>query len=99
MNMFAPFHTLRAQDPNFSMLPPLAEAAARAVCAKVQEACPSMVRTHLLSILSSAVAPLYTVTPPNWTPITNVAATACELEASSLRKISAVRWRCCLGRA
>lgn len=28
-----------------------------------------MVRTHLLSVLSSAVAPLYVVSPPNWTPI------------------------------
>ncbi|ARQ88889.1 DUF3987 domain-containing protein [Stenotrophomonas maltophilia] len=77
MNMLGPFHTFQAPDPNFSMLPPLAEAAARAVCAKVQEACPSMVRTHLLSILSSAVAPLYTVIPPNWTPIPIGVSTLC----------------------
>jgi hypothetical protein len=77
MNMLAPLHTFRAPDPNFGMLPSLAEAAARAVCAKVQEACPTMVRTHLLSILSSAVAPLYTVTPPNWTPIPIGVSTLC----------------------
>ena len=39
------------------------------MCAKVPEACPEMVRTHLLSVLSSAVAPLYSMSPPNWTPV------------------------------
>lgn len=69
MNMFAPPNTFQATDYNFGMLPPLAEAAARAVCAGVREACPAMVRTHLLSTLSSAVAPLYVISPANWTPI------------------------------
>lgn len=59
----------QAPDHNFGMLPPLAEAAAKAVCARNTEACPAMVRTHLLSALSSAVAPLYVMSPPHWTPI------------------------------
>ena len=50
--------TYRSPDHNFDMLPPVAAAAARAICAKAPDACPSMVRTHLLSILSSAVAQL-----------------------------------------
>lgn len=66
LTRFTPF---QAPDYNFGMLPPLAEAAAKAVCAKNTEACPAMVRTHLLSALSSAVAPLYVMSPPNWTPI------------------------------
>ena len=61
--------TYRSPDHNFDMLPPVAAAAARAICAKAPEACPCMVRTHLLSILSSAVAPLYVMSPPDWTSI------------------------------
>ncbi|WP_338334964.1 YfjI family protein [Xanthomonas euvesicatoria] len=67
--MLAPLTTFQAPDYNFGMLPPLAAAAARAVCARATEACPALIRTHLLSVLSSAVAPLYVVSPPNWTPI------------------------------
>ncbi|WP_238527736.1 YfjI family protein [Pseudoxanthomonas spadix] len=67
--MLVPFTTFQAPDYNFGMLPPMAAAAARAVCARATEACPAMVRTHLLSVLSSAVAPLYVISPPNWTPI------------------------------
>lgn len=69
MNMLAPLTTFQAPDYNFGMLPPLAAAAARAVCAKAREACPAMAGTHLLSVLSSAVAPLYVMSPPDWTPI------------------------------
>lgn len=69
MNMLAPLTAFRSPDHNFGMLPPVAAAAARAICAKATEACPAMVRTHLLSVLSSAVAPLYVMSPPNWTPI------------------------------
>ncbi|OAX87918.1 hypothetical protein A7D16_13840 [Xanthomonas nasturtii] len=69
MNMPVQLTTVSVPDYNFGMLPPLAAAAAKAVCAKVPEACPAMVRTHMLSVLSSAVAPLYTMSPPNWTSI------------------------------
>ncbi|HDS1131991.1 TPA: DUF3987 domain-containing protein [Stenotrophomonas maltophilia] len=69
MNMLAPLTTIQAPDYNFGMLPPLVAAAARAVCARATEACPALVRTHLLSVLSSAVAPLYVMSPPNWTPV------------------------------
>jgi hypothetical protein len=67
--MLAPLKSYQTPDYNFGMLPPVAADAARAVCARVKEACPAMVRTHLLSVLSSAVAPLYVISPPNWTPI------------------------------
>lgn len=69
MNLLTPLTAYRTPDYNFDMLPPVAATAARAVCAKVTEACPAMVRTHLLSVLSSAVAPLYVISPPNWTSI------------------------------
>lgn len=69
MNHLAPSMPFQVPDPNFGMLPPLAAAAARAVCAQAEEACPLLVRTHLLSVLSSAVAPLYSMAPPNWTPV------------------------------
>lgn len=67
--MLTPLTAFQSPDHNFGMLPPVAAAAAKAVCARVGEACPAMVRTHLLSVLSSAVAPLYAIAPPNWTPI------------------------------
>ena len=55
MSMLAPLTPLHTPDYHFGMLPPMAAAAARAVCARVKESCPAMVRTHLLSVLSSAV--------------------------------------------
>lgn len=69
MNMPSPFSSFQVQDQNFWMLPPVAAAAAKAVCARVKDADPHMVRTHLLSALSSGVAPLYVITPPNWTSL------------------------------
>lgn len=55
--------------PDFDVLPPIARRAAQALCQKLDNAPPLMVRTHLLSVLSSAVAPLYRVTPPDWNPM------------------------------
>lgn len=69
MNNLSPFHGTQVRDHNFGMLPPIAEAVAKVVCAQVTDADPQMVRTHLLSVLSSAVAPLFSVTPPTWSPI------------------------------
>lgn len=69
MNIPIGFRSFQSADVNFGMLPAVAAAAAKAVCAKVPTSCPTLVRTHLLSILSSAVAPLYVISPPNWTPI------------------------------
>lgn len=69
MSALSSFTPFGPTDYNFGMLPSLAAAAAKAVCAGSREACPAMVRTHLLSIMSSAVAPLYVIVPPNWTPI------------------------------
>lgn len=55
--------------PDFDVLPPIARRAAQALCQKLDNAPPLMVRTHLLSVLSSAVAPLYRVVPPDWNPM------------------------------
>lgn len=77
MNMPTLFTGYPVQDPHFGMLPPIAEAACKAVCAKVKEADPRMVRTHMLSILGSAVSPLYVVTPPGWKSISIGVNTLC----------------------
>jgi hypothetical protein len=77
MNMPTPFMGYPVQDPHFGMLPPIVEAACKAVCAKVKEADPRMVRTHMLSILGSAVSPLYVVTPPGWKSLSIGANTLC----------------------
>lgn len=65
----SPYPLVQPVDYNFGMLPPLIRAAARAVSAAVVEADPLLVRTHLLSVISSALNPLYTVAPPGWSPI------------------------------
>lgn len=77
MSALSPLPAFGMPDANFGMLPPKAAAAAKAVCARTPEVCPYLVRTHLLSILSSAVAPLYVMTPPGWTPIPIGVSTLC----------------------
>lgn len=64
-------------DTNFGMLPWVAAQAAAAVCAKAREADPAMVRTHLLSVMSSAVAPFYVIAPPDWSPVPISVSTLC----------------------
>lgn len=53
----------------FACLPADIRDAALSISAGNAEADPSMIRTHLLSVLSSAIAPFYRLHLPGWTPI------------------------------
>ncbi|MGH8074903.1 MAG: YfjI family protein [Lysobacter sp.] len=69
MNMLSPFSRPSALDRNFAVFGPDLQAVARAICSRAKEADPMMVRTHMLSVLSSAISPLYTFIPPHWDPM------------------------------
>ena len=68
MNPLSPFYRPPALDRNFAVFSPDLQVIARIVCSRAKEADPMMVRTHMLSVLSSAIAPLYTISPPHWDP-------------------------------
>lgn len=68
MNPLSPFYQPPAPDRNFAVFSPDLQAIARIVCSRAKGADPMMVRTHMLSVLSSAIAPLYTISPPHWDP-------------------------------
>ncbi|MBN8211299.1 MAG: DUF3987 domain-containing protein [Xanthomonadales bacterium] len=68
MNIPAPYFFRSGNEAQLDMLPSIAKDAAKAYCAKTNSADPIMVRTYLLSVMSSAAGPFYFIKPPGWNP-------------------------------